>query len=68
MVISLALPLDQNVMFFLSLILYALTLIALSWVMDGPNNSIISPFWSSKGNPRKSYSKIENKKIIDLYK
>lgn len=66
MIISLALTIEDNVKYFVSLLLFALSLVFVSLIIDGKEKCIVSPFWS--GNPRRAYNIIENKKIIDLIK
>jgi hypothetical protein len=49
-------------------VLYCLTLITLSRIIDGPQGCIAVPFWSGQGNPRSAYTIMENKKIKDIIK
>ena len=66
MVVSLSLDFEDNLTYFGGLLLFALSLAALSAVVDGKKDSIMVPFW--KGNPRLAYNLIENKKIIHIIK
>ena len=48
-----------------AILLYCLTVVILSILIDGKKNAIVAPFWRKEGNPRKAFNKIENKKILD---
>ena len=67
MIVTLALDIETNVKLFMALLLYGLSLLALSILMDG-KNAIVVPFWKGEGNTRKAYKLIENKKIIHIIK
>ena len=62
MVVSVSLPIEQNVSLYLSILLFTFTLIGVSMMMG---KSISVPVWK---NPRKAYNLIDNKKIIDILK
>ena len=68
MIVSLWLSIDQNIQLFFSMLTLAFVLIFISIAIDG-SNCIVVPFWSdTKGNPRKAFLKVENKKISDIIK
>lgn len=68
MIVSLALPFEQSLALYASLVIYCLSLIFLSRMIDGRNGCIAVAFWSEQGNPRQAFTKVENKKIKDIIK
>jgi len=61
--VSVSFTVEGNLKLMSAMILWCVSLIALSELIDGSNNSILAK-WGF--NPRKAYNVIYNKKIIDL--
>ena len=61
--ISVSFTVEGNILFMLSIILWCLSLICVSIMLDGWERAIIAKIGL---NPRKAYNIIYNKKIIDL--